>query len=109
MPDMKTAKAAQPMLSGVSEAAVLPKRKTSKIAAQGVERPPYPFRRRIATVVHFEPANIWRKASHWAIDEKIPGREIPRLPAYARNTRWGAHLRTGARFRASQNVSLMIQ
>ena len=106
---MKRAKATQPMLSGVSEAAVLPKRRTSKIAAQGVGRPPYPFRRRTATVAHFEPANIWRKANHWAIDEKIPGRGIPRLPAYARNTRWGAHQRTGARFRTSQNVSLVIQ
>ena len=57
LPDMKTAKAAQPMLSGVSETAVLPKRRTSKIVAQGVGRLPYPFRRRTATVVHFEPAN----------------------------------------------------
>ena len=55
--------------------------------------PPYHFRCRTTTVAHFEPADTWQKASHWAIDGKVPKREIPRLLDYARNARWGTHLR----------------
>ncbi len=97
--DMKAAKAAQPMLSGASEAAVLLEPKTSKIVAQGIGMPPYHFRCRTTTVAHFEPADTWQKASHWAIDGEVPRREIPRLLDYARNARWGTHLRTWARSR----------
>ena len=95
--DMKAAKAAQPMLSGASEAAVLLEPKTSKIVAQGIGMPPYHFRCRTTTVAHFEPADTWQKASHWAIDGEAPRREIPKLLAYARNARWGTHLRTWER------------
>lgn len=95
--DMKAAKAAQPMLSGASEAAVLLEPKTSKIVAQGIGMPPYHFRCRTTTVAHFEPADTWQKASHWAIDGEAPQREIPRLLAYARNAHWGTHLRTWER------------
>lgn len=95
--DMKAAKAAQPMLSGASEAAVLLEPKTSKIVAQGIGMPPYHFRCRTTTVAHFEPADTWQKASHWAIDGEAPRREIPRLLAYARNAHWGTHLRTWER------------
>ena len=95
--DMKAAKAAQPMLSGASEAAVLLEPKTSKIVAQGIGMPPYHFRCRTTTVAHFEPADTWQKASHWAIDGEVPRREIPRLLAYACNARWGTHLRTWER------------
>lgn len=95
--DMKAAKKAQPMLSGASEAAVLLESKTSKIVAQGVGMPPYHFRCRTTTVAHFEPADTWQKASHWAIDGEAPRREIPRLLDYARNARWGTHLRVWER------------
>ena len=95
--DMKAAKKAQPMLSGASEAAVLLEQKTSKIVAQGVGMPPYHFRCRTTTVAHFEPADTWQKAGHWAIDGEAPRREIPRLLDYARNARWGTHLRVWER------------
>ena len=95
--DMKAARKAQPMLSGASEAAVLLEQKTSKIVAQGVGMPPYHFRCRTTTVAHFEPADTWQKASHWAIDGEAPRREIPRLLDYARNARWGTHLRVWER------------
>ena len=52
---MKAAKAAQPMLSGAGEAAVLLEPKTSKIEAQGIGMPPYHFRCRTTTVAHFKP------------------------------------------------------
>ncbi len=97
--DMKAAKAAQPMLSGASEAAVLLEPKTSKIVAQGIGMPPYHFRCRTTTVAHFEPADTWQKASHWAIDGEVPRREIPKLLAYARNAHWGTHLRIWERLR----------
>ena len=97
--DMKAARKAQPMLSGASEAAVLLEQKTSKIVAQGVGMPPYHFRCRTTTVAHFEPADTWQKAGHWAIDGEAPRREIPRLLDYARNARWGMHLRLWERSR----------
>jgi hypothetical protein len=91
--DLEAAKKAQPMLSGASEAAVLLEPKTSKIIAQGIGMPPYHFRCRTTTVAHFEPADTWEKASHWAIDGEIPKDEQPRLIDYARNARWGTHRR----------------
>lgn len=97
--DMKAARKAQPMLSGASEAAVLLEPKTSKIVAQGVGMPPYHFRCRTTTVAHFEPADTWQKASHWAIDGEAPRRDIPKLLDYARNARWGTHLRVWERSR----------
>lgn len=97
--DMKAAKKAQPMLSGASEAAVLLEQKTSKIVAQGVGMPPYHFRCRTTTVAHFEPADTWQKASHWAIDGEAPRTDIPSLLDYARNARWGTHLRVWERSR----------
>ena len=97
--DMKAARKAQPMLSGASEAAVLLEQKTSKIVAQGVGMPPYHFRCRTTTVAHFEPADTWQKASHWAIDGEAPRTDIPSLLDYARNARWGMHLRLWERSR----------
>ena len=97
--DMKAARKAQPMLSGASEAAVLLEQKTSKIVAQGIGMPPYHFRCRTTTVAHFEPADTWQKASHWAIDGEAPRTDIPSLLDYARNARWGMHLRLWERSR----------
>jgi hypothetical protein len=90
--DLEAAKKAQPMLSGASEAVVLLEPRTSKIIAQGIGMPPYHFRCRTTTVAHFEPADTWEKASHWAIDGETPKDEQPKLIDYARNARWGAHL-----------------
>jgi hypothetical protein len=92
--DTEAAKKAQPMLSGASAAMVLLEPKTSKIVAQGIGMPPYHFRCRTTTVAHFEPADTWEKAAHWAIDGEIPEGEQPRLIDYARNARWGMHRRT---------------
>jgi SPP1 gp7 family putative phage head morphogenesis protein len=91
--DTEAAKKAQPMLSGASEAMILLEPRTSKIIAQGIGMPPYHFRCRTTTVAHFEPADYWEKASHWAIDGEIPKAEQPRLIDYAKNARWGSHKR----------------
>jgi hypothetical protein len=73
---------------------VLLEPRTSKIIAQGVGMPPYHFRCRTTTVAHFEPADTWEKAAHWAIDGEIPRKEQTRLIDYAKNARWGTHKRT---------------
>jgi hypothetical protein len=91
--DTEAAKRAQPMLSGASEATVLLEPRTSKIVAQGIGMPPYHFRCRTTTVAHFEPADTWEKASHWAIDGEVPKNEQPRLIDFAKNARWGTHRR----------------
>ena len=91
--DMKAAMKAQPMLSGASAAAVMLEPKTSKIVGQGIGLPPYHFRCRTTTVAHFEPADTWERASHWAIDGEIPKDEQPRLIDYAKNAHWGSHRR----------------
>ena len=91
--DTEAAKKAQPMLSGASAATVLLEPRTSKIIAQGIGMPPYHFRCRTTTVAHFEPADTWEKAAHWAIDGEIPKEEQPRLIDYARNASWGTHKR----------------
>jgi SPP1 gp7 family putative phage head morphogenesis protein len=89
--DTNAYKKAQPMLSGASEAMVVLEPKTSKIVAQGIGMPPYHFRCRTTTVAYFEPADLWERASHWAIDGEIPKDDQPRLIDYARNARWGTH------------------
>ena len=44
-------------------------------------------------MAHFEPADTWERASHWAIDGEIPKDEQPRLIDYAKNAHWGSHKR----------------
>ncbi len=88
-PDTDATKRAHPMLR--SDSTVLLESKTSKIIEQGIGMPPYHFRCRSTTVAHFEPADYWERASHWAIDGEIPKRELTGLMDYARNSHWGTH------------------
>ena len=61
--------------------------------------PPYHFRCRTTTVAHFEPADTWQKASHWAIDGEVPDKERSGLIDFARNSSWGTHWVTWPRGR----------
>lgn len=89
--DYRAAEQAHTLYSGERAMALLLEPRTSKLVASGVGLPPYHFRCRTTTVAHFQPADYWQRASHWAIDGDLPREERSRLVDYARNARWGTH------------------